>query len=388
MDFAFTPRQQSIYDRIGELGRTRFAARAADYDRRAVTPVENLRDLFEAGVTGAAISEEFGGLGSGPLGADPLLAQLVVEQTARYCLSTAHSIHIHYVNVHRLEAVATPEQRARILPGVSARGDLINGTASEPGRTARGLYNLQTTAEKVSGGWILNGYKNYSTLADVAKFNIIAAVAKGKSLPEGHMTFLVPQDAEGFSIVPDTWDTLGMRAAYSPDLKLTNCFVADENVLGAPGETPANRWQAKSHASFAAQYVGASEGIFDFLVDYLPQRGTAGDAYAQLRLGEIRVAIDAARWLSYRAAWLWQTKSYAEAELFAMNAKHQALDSAITVMDRAAQIAGSSALSNSSALPRLIRDLRYQTLHENFDKTAATLGKFHLGQTYDVTARL
>jgi alkylation response protein AidB-like acyl-CoA dehydrogenase len=84
---------------------------------------------------------------------------------------------------------------------------------------------------------------------------------------------------------------------------------------------------------------------------------------------------------------LW-TQDVAAAELFSMNAKYQALGAAVTVIDKAAQIAGSSALNANSPLSRFIRDLRYQTLHENTDKTAATVGKFHLGQQFDVTARL
>lgn len=71
-----------------------------------------------------------------------------------------------------------------------------------------------------------------------------------------------------------------------------------------------------------------------------------------------------------------------------MNAKYQALSAAVTTMDRAAQIAGSSAFAADSPLSRAIRDLRVQTLHENMDKTAATVGKFHLGQPFDTSARL
>lgn len=179
-----------------------------------------------------------------------------------------------------------------------------------------------------------------------------------------------------------------MRGAFSPVLVLKDCFVADDDQLGAAGESPRGRWQAKSHLSFAAQYLGGAEGIFDYLVDYLPRRGTAGDSYTQLRLGQIRIAIDAARWLVYRAAWLWQQKDIGAAELFSMNAKYQALTAAVEISDKAAQIAGSSALLGDSPLARFIRDLRFQTLHENVDKTAATVGRFHLGQSYDVTSRL
>jgi len=174
----------------------------------------------------------------------------------------------------------------------------------------------------------------------------------------------------------------------SPTLLLTDCFVEDANVLGTPGFFPRDRWQSRSHLGFAAQYLGGVEGIFDYLVEYLPKRGTAGDGYAQLRMGEIRIGIDSVRWLVYRAAWLWQQKDIVNAELFSLVAKHRAIENAITVMDKAAQIAGSSAFWADSVLARFVRDLRVQTLHENVDKTAVTLGKYHLGQAFDTTSRL
>jgi len=114
-------------------------------------------------------------------------------------------------------------------------------------------------------------------------------------------------------------------------------------VLGTPGFLPKDRWQSRFHLSFAAQYLGATEGVFDFLKEYVPKRGTAGDAYAQLRMGEIRIGIESARWLIYRAADLWKRKDIANAELFSTLAKHRAIENAVVTMDKAAQIAGSSA---------------------------------------------
>lgn len=388
MDFALTKKHREVYETVGALGREHFAKRAAHHDRTAQTPVQNLRDLFEAGLLGAALREEIGGLGGGALGTDPLVSLLVVEQTARYCVSTAQCVHIHYNSSHRIDQIGNEEQRERLLRPIVEQGALLNSTASEPGRTARGLYALQTEAEKVAGGWVLNGVKNYATLADAVHYNTLSAVIKNQKAPEGHISFAIPQGAPGLTIEPGSWDPIGMRGAFSPNLILKDCFVPDKDTLGTPGETPRGRWQAKSHLSFAAQYIGGSEGIFDYLKEYLPRRGTAGESYTQLRMGEICIAIDAARWLVYRAAWLWQQKQIAEAELFSMNAKYQALQTAILVMDKAAQIAGSSALLGDSPLARFIRDLRFQTLHENLDKTAATLGKYHLGQNYDVTSRL
>lgn len=387
MDFSYTKKQRNIYETVGALGRENFARRAAEYDRLAITPVDNLQDLVDAGYAAASLREEIGGLGGGALGTDPLASLLVVEQTARYCLSTAQCIHIHYNASHRIDVIGNEEQRERLLGPVVESGKFLNSTGSEPGRTARGLYNLQTVADKVDGGWLVTGVKNYATLADVVHYNTLAGVARDVPAPDGHLMFAIPQGAPGFSIEPESWDPLGMRASYSPVLRLKEVFVPDRDVLGAPGESSKGRWQAKSHLSFAAQYIGGAEGLFDLLTEYLPKRGTAGDSYTQMRVGEIRIAIDAARWLTYRAAWLWRQDPEA-AELFSMNAKHQAIAAAVLAMDRGCQIAGSSALAADSALARVVRDLRYQTLHENYDKTAATVGKAHLGQAYDVTSRL
>lgn len=388
MDFDYTPKQREIYERVGELGKTHFAPRAAEYDEKTVTPVANMRDFIDAGLAGLTISEDLGGLGSGAMGRDPLLYIIAIEQTARYCMSTAHSLHIHCHGSHLVDQICSLSQRKNILGNVIENGALLNATGSEPGRTSRGLYNLVTAAERVDGGYVVNGTKNYASLADTVEYNVIFAGIKGMSPTEGHIGLCIPRGTPGLTLEEGSWNPMGMRAAVSPNILLDNCFVSDDYVIGTPGVFPRDRWQARFHLGFAAQYLGGSEGIFDFLTDYLPKRGTASDAYAQLRLGEIRIGIDSVRWLIYRAAWLWKMRRIEEAELFSMTAKHRAIENAVNAMDKGAQIAGSSAFHAKSPLARMFRDLRVQTLHENLDKTAATIGKYHLGQEFDTTARL
>lgn len=388
MDFDLTPRQKQVYDTVGALAKENFAARAAKADQTATTPVENLRDLFEAGLLGMTISEDLGGMGSGTAGKDPLLYLLAVEQTARHCMSTAQCVHIHCHGAHYVDRVGTKKQRERILGEVIEQGALLNATGSEPGRTSRGLYNLVTIADRVNGGYKISGLKNYATLGDVVDYNIIFAGIRDRTGADGHLGVAVPKDTPGLKVVEGSWDPLGMRGAASPTLRLEDCFIPDDLVLGEPGIYPRERWQARFHLGFAAQYLGGAEGIFDILKDYLPKRGTAGDSYAQLRMGEVRIGIDSVRWLIYRAAWLWTRGDRVNAELFSMVAKHRAIENAIVVMDKAAQIAGSSVFWADTPMSRFFRDMRIHTLHENLDKTAATLGKYHLGQEFDTTARL
>ncbi len=388
MNFNFSQTQQELYELVGYLAREHFAPRAAEADAQGRVPLENLKDLYENGLLGLTISKERGGLGSGVMGGDPLLYLLAVEQTARVDLSTAHCLHIHLHACHLIDQVCTDAQRETLLTPVLERGALIAAVGSEPGRTARGIYNMDTTAQFLRDGVALNGTKNYATLASVAEYTLVFAAIKGQSCLEGHLGVAVPRGTPGLEIDETAWDPIGMRSAVSPTIVLENCFVSDSLIVGAPGVYPAERWQARHYLSLAAQYLGAMEGLFDSLTQYLPHRGTAGDQFTQLRLGEIRVLIDSVRWLIYRAAWLWAQADLQQSELFSLVAKHQATQAAVVVMDKAAQIAGSSSLIGNGQFPRMMRDLRIHTLHSNVDKTAAVIGKYHLGQSFDTTDRL
>lgn len=388
MDFSFTKAQRDLYEQAGELARLNFAPRAAILDHEGAWPRENFEDFHAAGLLSLNIGEDLGGRDSGALGRDPLLYLLVIEQTARHCLSTAQCFHIHSHGSHLIDRAGTAAQRERILGPVVSRGALLNATGSEPGRTGRGIYNLLTRAKRVAGGYLVNGRKNYATLAEVADHNILFGVLDGQPGPDGHVGFAIPRGTAGLNIVPGSWNPLGMRAAASPEIHLDDVFVPDDLVIGTPGFFPRERWQSRFHLGFAAQYLGGVQGLFDRLADYLPRRGTAGDAFSQLRVGEIRVELQATRWLIYRAAWLWTQGNPVVAEVESVLAKHKALDTAVYALDKAAQVLGSSAFTADSDFSRIYRDLRTQTLHENPDRSAATLGQQHLGQSFDTTSRL
>lgn len=387
MNFDFSKSQQELYELVGYLAREHFAARAAANDRERLLPLENFADLHAHGLLGLTIAKEHGGLGSGVMGEDPVLYLLAIEQVARVDLSTAHCFHIHLHAAHLIDRTCSADQRRAMLDPVIADGALIGAVGSEPGRTARGVYMLDTVAQPIPDGVVVDGHKNYATLAQVASYMIVFATLKDQSPVDGHVGLAIARGSPGSRLV-DRWDPIGMRAAVSPDLFLEDCFVSDAFRIGTPGTYPRERWQARHYLSLAAQYLGACEGIFDELTAYLPRRGTAGDAFTQLRLGEARVAIDSVRWLIYRAAWLWVRGDLQQAELFSLVAKHRATTTATFVMDHAAQIAGSGALNGEQPIARMLRDLRIHSLHSNVDKTAATIGKYHLGQKFDTTDRL
>ncbi|CAO3439302.1 acyl-CoA dehydrogenase family protein [Azospirillum doebereinerae] len=388
MDFNFTKAQRDVYETAGRIGREVLAPNARRHDEEASLPLDALKILADEGFLKLTVPAAYGGLDSGAKGSDPLLYLLAIEQLARYCHSTAHCLQVHSHGAHYVSLVGSAAQKDEILGRVVAEGAILNGTGSEPGRSARGLYGLLTAADRVDGGYRINGIKNYATLADIAAYNIVFLRLRDVPSPEGHLGVAIPQGTDGFHIVEGSWKPIGMRGAVSPTLELRDLFVADRHVLGPPGANPSIRYQAKCHLGFAAQFLGATEALFDYLKAYLPERGTAKDPYAQLRMGELRVGIEATRWIIYRAAWLWTQGDETRAELAAMEAKHQAIENATVAMDRASQIAGSSAYLEGSPFARIVRDLRFQTLHENSDRTSSTIGQAYLGQSFDTTARL
>jgi alkylation response protein AidB-like acyl-CoA dehydrogenase len=388
MNFNFSKPQHELYELVGYLAREHFAPRASVHDRERTLPLDNLADLHKHGLLSLTIARERGGLGSGVMGIDPTLYLLAIEQTARVDLSTAHCLHVHLHATHLIDQVMSGAARDALLRPVVEHGALIGAVGSEPGRSARGINSFNTVAQPLQGGYVVNGRKNYGTLADVASTMIVSVTLKGEQPNEGHLGLAIPRGSSGFAVVPDTWHPIGMRSAVSPDLIFDSCFVPSEAAVGSPGTYPRERWQARHYLALSAQYLGACEGVFDRLTDYLPRRGTARDQYTQLRLGQARVQIDSVRWLIYRAASLWTQGDLQQAELFSLVAKHHATCNAVEVMDKAAQIAGSHALMDEEPLSRMIRDLRVHTLHSNVDKTAATIGKFHLGQSFDTTDRL
>ena len=103
------------------------------------------------------ISEDLGGASSGASGKDPLLYLLAVEQTVRYCMSTAQCLHVHCHGAHFIDKAGSQQLRDAVLRPVVERGALISFTGSEPGRTSRGLYTLLTTAERTTGGYVITG---------------------------------------------------------------------------------------------------------------------------------------------------------------------------------------------------------------------------------------
>ena len=369
---------------LAERALKEFQPRGRKYDETYAMPMENLQTLFEGGWLTATAPKEWGGMGSSLDTDDPSAYLQMIRVVARACSGTAHCAQLQNHTTWLLAALATPYQRERYIDPMFKRPFLCASVGSEAKR--RHMYMMNTTAKKVEGGWRINGEKNYATNGPEMSFAVIFAAIEGvKDYLDNHMMVLIEPDMEGVSVDNTWYRPNGMRCAPSPIITLNNVFIPDKNVIGTPGAYPRGRWQGKYHLGFAANYLGTTEGMYNWYLGYVKERGKSKDPVIQMRTGEMKIALDAAESLFHDAIRAWRTRPVVEAELISMAAKSQAAHVAFDLSHKIVHASGSTAMFDEFPLSRYGRDLETHVLHAGHDRTAQIIGQSQLGETFDST---
>ena len=370
--------------KAAEVAREVVAPNAAKCDENYAIPEEMLRALHEVGLLQLNVPKELDGGGSNIiLGTDPLASLIVIEELGRADMGSAHCFQVHSNAVQMLTVAATPEQQERYFRSVVEKGSVISWTATEPGGTARGHYSMQTSATPDGDDLVLNGVKTYATLASVADWNLIHAGLPDLPVPENMIMMMVPKGAKGLEVDDAWWRPLGMRAAVSPRLELKDLRIPAADIIQEPGFYARDSYGSHWHLAFGASHLGAADGIVDFICEYLPKRGTSESPHSQRAIGEMRMAIEAARSLLYRAAVLWEQGDRAKAEEFSLMAKLFAISTAENTAKEAIRVCGSTALFENFPLSRQIRNIHVQSTHANLYNTAQSIGRAQLEFEYD-----
>ncbi len=386
MDFRLNDDEQWVVNTATALV-PQLAANAARYDHELTAPEDDLKALHAAGLLALPIPKQYGGRGCGWFSGDnPFPYLLGIKTLALGNPVTAHFFQVHCHAMQAFFPSATPEQIERLAPEF-LQGAMLTFCASEPGRAVRGQYNMGCTATRVDGGYVINGLKNYCTLATVAKYHGIAVGIDGKEGPESYLRVLVPTDHPGAEIDNAWWEPIGMRGCVSPIVRFHDVFVPDADVLGAPGDYLTYRWQSRFHLGFTANFVGSAEAIIRFTADYLREKGTADHPYTQLRLGEAKIMLDAAEALWLRAIGYWQAQEITRAEVISNEAKHMAMETVKYVLDKCGSVCGSTVLFERFPFERYLRDMAFHTLHDSLDRASQITGQALLGVEYDPTVK-
>jgi alkylation response protein AidB-like acyl-CoA dehydrogenase len=368
------PEVLSVLSRINELGRERFAPRARAIDDEASFPVENYKDLAAEGFMTLTIPKEYGGHGFS-LGE----YAMVGAEIGKYCGATALTFNMHNSSMmwsrfmYDLPTL-TPEDRDAFAPlrerqfrrAVKEQG-IYSQPISEAGQNWTSKP-AQTSCRKVDGGWLINGFKKFASLAGYCDYYSIVCTERFEGVEPRHedtMIFVVHKDSPGLSVTGN-WDPLGMRGTNSRDLVLKDVFVTADDLLMPRGIfiKTLPHWPHMM-ATLSPTYMGVAQGAFDFTVAYL--RGEVpGQPPADRRMfGTKRITVGKmyAQLAAMRALW-WQVFMEAQglptkAQVMRMYAaQYNVMEGVQEIAALAIRTCGGQSMLKSLPLERMYRDSR------------------------------
>ena len=363
MDFELAEEQQMVRETTRAFVEREVKPIASRLDREAIYPSELVKRLSELGLMGILVPQEFGGSGM-----DLLSCVVAMEEVSKAWASLAVAMSVQNSLVCApIARFGSAAQKKKYLPSL-ARGEWLGCYAlTEPG-SGSDAGSIQTRAKRVGDDFVLTGNKIFTTNGNRADLAIVYAVtdpAKGK---KGISAFIVEKNSPGF-VVGKLEDKLGLRSSDTASLLFEDCRVPGENLLGTEGEGFAIALATLDggRIGIAAQALGIAQGCLEESVAYAQQRRQFGRAIAEFEaiqwmLADMATEIDAARLLTYRAAWLAEqgrtfTKEAAMAKLFASEAANRAAYKAI-------QIFGGYGYTKEFAVERFFRDARITTIYE------------------------
>src|SRR5919106_6372032 len=337
MDFELAEEQLMVREMTRAFVEREVKPVASRLDREGVYPSELVKRLSEMGLMGMLVPQEFGGSGM-----DVLSGVLAMEEISKAwaSLAVAMSVQNSLVCAPVLR-FGNAAQKEKYLTSL-ARGEWLGCYAlTEPG-SGSDAGSIQTRAKRVGDDFVLNGNKIFTTNGNRADVAIVYAVTDPARGKKGISAFIVEKNSPGF-IVGRLEDKRGLRSSDTASLSFEDCRVPHEILLGTEGEgfRIALATLDGGRIGIAAQALGIAQGCLEESVAYAQQRRQFGRAIAEFEaiqwmLADMATEIDAARLLTYRAAWLAQqgrpfSKAAAEAKLYASEASNRAAYKALQI---------------------------------------------------------
>ena len=251
--------------------------------------------LAEAGYLGISIPEEYGGSGGG------LMDQCLLHEELYRGLAPVHAIGSTHTVAGIYKRFATEDQKKATLSAIS-NGAPMSISISEP-EAGSDAANIGCKAEKVDGGYRINGQKTWCSAAQHAKaILLVARTSRGDRRQDGLSMFEVPADAPGLTIVGI--DTMG--GTLVNDLYFSDVFISDSDVVGAVG----NGWHQLmaglngERLVAGVEALGMAQRTFDDLLGYLRERRQFGKTIGSFqavrhRVADLAIEIEASRALAY-----------------------------------------------------------------------------------------
>jgi alkylation response protein AidB-like acyl-CoA dehydrogenase len=364
MDFSLKDHQKLIRDTVRQFMETEVRPSVKEMEKKEEFPAEAIKKLGEMGCCGMLVPEEWGGPGL-----DTISYVLMLEEVARVftAMSTAIGVTNSAVQAPLL-MFGTEAQKKKYLRRM-ATGETLGAfclTESAAGSDAAGI---QARAVRDGNVYKLNGTKTWVTNGNAAGVLIVFAKTDPAAGGKGISAFLVEPGFPGFRVGRHE-DKMGQRSSPSVEILLNDCVVPVENRLGEVGQGLKIALSALDggRIGIAAQAVGLAQGALEETVKYAKQRKAFGKSIGEFQaiqwmIADMQTEIEAARGLTYYAAWL---KDAHPTKMGAASSKAKLYASEMVnrVVYKAVQVHGSVGYSRETDVERMYRDARVITIYE------------------------
>jgi alkylation response protein AidB-like acyl-CoA dehydrogenase len=363
LDYFLTDQQKTIKNLARRIAEERILPVRAELDEKEEFPWAIIKDLADADMFRVFIPEVYEGLGGGCLE-----LCLVTEELSRVCSGVAVSYAASALGVMTVMEYGTEEQKRRYLPDVASGKKLGAFAITEP-TAGSDAGNIKTTAEKVAGGYLLNGTKQFITNGGEAEIYTVIALTDKTKGARGASAILVEKGTPGFTFGKKE-KKMGIRASATRELVFKNCLVPEGNLIGKPGLgfIQAMRLFDRSRPGIGAQAVGLAQGALEAATDYAAERvqfdqPLISQPVVQQMLADMAIQTEAARALVYAAARYVDSGARNVTEESAM-AKVFASDAAMKVTVDAVQICGGAGYMRDYPVEKMMRDAKILQIYE------------------------
>jgi butyryl-CoA dehydrogenase len=363
MDFDLTEDQKLLQSTMRDFADREIEPVAAKIDRTAEFPAEEIKKMAGLGLFGLTIPEKYGGSGKGLLD-----LCIVVEELARASAAIDDYLRISLsLAIVPVMEYGTEAQKKKYLPPY-ARGEKLACFALTEANTGSDPASIETTATQRKGGYVINGSKLFISIGEQAGIVVLFATIDKSLRGHGITAFVMDKNTPGLS-VGKREDKMGLRGFISTELIFEDCFVPEENRIGEEGEGLKIALDALDvgRVTVGAEAVGISRAAYEAALKYAKERQQFGQPIAdfqavQWMLADMATQIDAARLLTYRAAYLhdrgWPfLKEAAMAKVFASEVSG-------FVTSKALQIHGGYGYTKDYPVERYFRDAKITEIYE------------------------
>jgi len=365
MDFRPTEEQALLRRSVREFAETEIRPHVREWDETQHFPLELVPKLGALGLMGIQVPEQYGGAAMSAVD-----YCICIEEIARVDPAVALSVAAHngLCSSHIL-MFGSDEQKRKFLTPL-ARGEKIGAwglTESTSGSDAAGM---RTIAVKAGDCWTINGSKTFTTHGRVGDIMVTMAVTDRTAGPKGISAFIVEKGTPG--VAPGKKeDKLGMRASDTSEVLFENCRIPSDQLLGELGQGFVNTMQVldAGRIGIAALSVGLAQGAYEAALRYAQERKAFGRPISgfqaiQWKLADHATRIEAARLLTYRAAYLKDKDPKTRTTLESSMAKLYASEIAVRAAEDCVQIHGGYGFVKDYPAEKFFRDVKLTTIGE------------------------